>query len=130
MKTLAILLLLITAVLIGYTQNVVRPGDKIIHYDLIKSSHDFYKNIITDTLGNIQYEFMMEDLTTVDATNKRITFARSRQVPIGSFSTDTSITDLSFKPIRMHEIHEQRKVSYDMLFADEKATVKTMRNDE
>ena len=28
---------------------------------------------------------------------------RYRQVPVGSFSTDTSVTDLFLKPVRMHE---------------------------
>jgi hypothetical protein len=71
---------------------------------------------------------MMEDVTTIDTVNKHITFARSRQVPVGSFSTDTSVTDLFLEPIRMHEIHEQRKVSFYMSFSDNLASVKTIRN--
>src|ERR1700761_989516 len=83
-----------------FAQTIIKPGDKIVRSDLIKPSHDFYKNITTDTLGNITYEFMMESTTTIDPVKKQIIFARSRQVPVGSFSVDTSVTDLVFKPIR------------------------------
>ena len=123
-------LLLATSSLFGTAQNIIKPGDKIIRYDLIKSSHEFYKNVTTDTTGNILYEFMMEDVTTIDTINKRITFARSRQVPIGSFSSDTSITDLTFRPIRMYEIRHQRNVAFEMLFGDTQVVVKTVRKGE
>ena|SRR5579859_720248 len=120
-------ILLLTATFFSYGQNIIKPGDKIIRYDLIRPSHDFYKNVTTDTTGKIMYEFMMDDVTTIDSANKLITFARSLQVPVGSFSSDTSVTDLWLKPIRVHEIHQQRNVSYDMAFDDTQATVTTNR---
>jgi hypothetical protein len=112
----------------GLAQNNLRPGDPHIKTEWLTSSHDFYRNVITDSSGNIKYDFMMENVCAVDTQAKRITFARFRQVPIGSFSTDTSVTDLSLKPFRMHEIHQQRHVSFEMEFEDRKATVKTTRN--
>jgi len=130
MKIFTLSLLLVIVTLWGNAQNIIKPGDDIIRYDLIKPSHDFYKAVITDTAGNSLYEFMMEDVTSVDLINKRITFARSRQVPIGSFSTDTSFTDLVFRPIRMHEIYQQRNVSFEMSFGDTLASVKTIRKGE
>src|SRR5579872_1340785 len=90
-------ILLLTATFFSYGQNIIKPGDKIIRYDLIRPSHDFYKNVTTDTTGKIMYEFMMDDVTTIDSANKLITFARSLQVPVGSFSSDTSVTDLWLK---------------------------------
>jgi hypothetical protein len=128
MKKYVLTLAILMAGLSGISQTVVKPGDKIIRYDLIKPSHEFYKNTMTDTLGNKTYEFMMENVVTVDAVNKRIIFARSRQVPVGFFSTDTSVTNFEFKPIRMHEIHEQRKVTFDMQFGDSLVTVKKIKN--
>lgn len=120
--------LLAVFTLFGYAQTIIKPGDNTIRYDLIKPSHDFYKLVRSDTSGNITYEFMMEDVTTIDTVNKRIMFARSRQIPVGSFSTDTSITDFSFRPISMHELHVQRNVKYDMTFDETQASVKTLRN--
>ncbi|HTJ10823.1 MAG TPA: hypothetical protein VL547_02300 [Dinghuibacter sp.] len=107
---------------------VVRPGSPLIRYDLVRSSHDFYRNTITDSSGAIRYDFMMEDFTVVDTARGRIVFARSRQVPPGSFSTDTSETDLWLRPVRMHEAHFQRGVSFDMTFGDTVASVRTLRN--
>jgi len=71
---------------------------------------------------------MMEDVTTIDTVNKRVIFAWSCQLPIGSFSIDTSVTDLLLKPLRIHEIYEQRKVSFYMYFGDNMVNVKTIRN--
>jgi hypothetical protein len=127
MKTFFTLVLFATGSLGCYAQTVIKPGYKTIRYDLIKPSHDFYKYAGYDTTGKPTLEFMMEDVTTIDEEKKIITFARSRQVPVGSFSTDTSVTDLMFKPIRMHEIHYQRGVSYEMTFGDTQASVKTNR---
>lgn len=127
MKQLIIAFLLVTATLFANAQTVIKPGDKSIRYDWIKPSHDFYKNIITDTAGKVLHEFMMEDITTIDSVKKQIVFARSRQVPIGFFSTDTSFTDLQLKPIRMHEIHYQYNVSFEMTFGDTQATVKATK---
>ena len=127
MKACILLLLLVASSLFVSAQNIIKPGDKIIQYNWIKQSHDFYKNVIKDTLGNIIYEFMMDNVSTVDPATKRITFIRNRQVPVGSFSADTSITDLTLKPISMHETLRQ-KVHYDMQFADQQATVKAIRN--
>ncbi|HEY4111216.1 hypothetical protein [Puia sp.] len=106
---------------------VIQPGDRIIRYDRIRPAHEFYKNVIRDSAGNIRYEFMMENMSFVDSAKGRIIFARSRQVPAGQFSTDTSVTDLQLKPVRMHEIHYQRGVSFDMEFGATAATVITDR---
>jgi hypothetical protein len=127
MKIFGTLLWILAIVLVGNAQSTIEPGDRNMRPDLIRPSHDFYKNVITDTAGRILYEFMMENVITIDSVNKRILFARSRQVPVGSFSTDTSITDLSFKPLRMHEIHQQRNVSFDMEFGDTQVRVTTVR---
>lgn len=105
----------------------VRPGSPLIRYDLVKSSHDFYRNVITDSAGQVKYDFMMDDFTVVDTARKRIVFARSRQVPPGSFSTDTSVTDLWLQPVRMHEIHYQSNFVVDMAFGDTTATVTLTR---
>ena len=118
---------LVAAVTLGRAQNVIRPGDKLIRADLIKPSHDYYKNVTTDTAGKLLYEFMMEDVTTIDTAHARIVFARSRQIPLGYFSMDTSITDFSLKPISMHEVHVQYNVSFDMSFGDTLATVTSSR---
>lgn len=118
---------LATIHLFGYAQYVIKPGDKIIRCELLKPSHEYYKNVATDTSGKMMWEFMMEDVTTIDSVNKRIVFARSRQIPPGIFSVDTSVTDLSFRPISMHEVHVQRNVSFDMSFGDTLATVTTDR---
>lgn len=69
----------------------------------------------------------MEDFTTIDSARKQIVFARYRQVPPGSFSTDTSFTDLTLKPLTMHELFFQREISFDMSFGDELASVRTIR---
>ena len=74
-------------------QNTIQPGDPTIRYDWIKPAHDFYRNTVTDSAGNIRYDFVMEDFTIIDSVRKQIIFARYRQVPPGSFSTDTSFTD-------------------------------------
>ena len=126
MKNYITLLLLFSSLSV-FAQNIIKPGDKLIRYDWIKPSHDFYRNVITDTAGNVKYDFMMEDYTTIDTANKHIVFARARQVPAGKFSTDSSITDLFFKPIRMHENHIQYNVSFDMQFGETQASVKTTR---
>jgi len=63
----------------------------------------------------------------IDSAPGQIVFARSRQVPAGFFSTDTSVTDLSFRPLRMHEIHFRQNVDFDMRFADTLASVRTTR---
>jgi len=110
-----------------YAQIAIKPGDKIIRYDWVQPAHDYYRNIITDTAGTVKYDFMMEDYTIIDPASKQITFARYRQVPVGKFSTDTSVTDQFLKPIRMHEIHYQYNVSFDMQFGDTQASVKTNR---
>jgi hypothetical protein len=127
MKQLITTFLLAAAALMADAQVTIKPGDKIIRYDWIKPSHDFYRNVISDTAGNVKYDFMMENYTFIDQAKHRITFARSRQVPAGSFSTDTSVTDLSLKPIRMHEIHYQRDVTFDMIFGDTQASITTTR---
>ena len=108
-------------------QNTIQPGDPTIRYDWIKPAHDFYRNTVIDSAGNIRYDFVMEDFTIIDSVRKQIVFARYRQVPPGSFSTDTSFTDLTLKPISMHEFFFQREVSFGMSFGDELASVTTTR---
>jgi hypothetical protein len=124
--------LFLTSLLLGvftvaYTQTSIRPGDKIIRQDLLKPSHEFYKAFGTDTLGNIKYEWVNDQVISIDSATGRITFARSRQVPVGSMSTDTSVTDRYFRPIRMHEVHVQRNVSFVMTFEERQAIVQTLR---
>jgi hypothetical protein len=108
-------------------QHIIQPGDPTIRYDWIKPAHDFYRNTVTDSAGNTRYDFVMEDFTIIDSVKKQIVFARYRQVPRGSFSTDTSVTDLFLKPVSMHELHFQRDVSFEMSFGDELASVRTIR---
>lgn len=107
----------------AYSQTI-KPGDTTIDYTLIRPSHDFYKNITWDTLGNVKYEFMMENVITIDSAKQRITFSRFRQVPVGFMSADTSVTDFFFKPISMHEVHIQQKRTYEMTFSETKAMVR------
>lgn len=127
MKKLIILSFLVIATFFANAQTVIKPGDNIIRYDWIKPSHDFYRNQVSDTSGKVTYDFIMDDYTTIDPITKRITFARYRQVPAGSFETDTSVTDPSLKPIRMHEIHYQRDVTYDMTFGETVVNVNTLK---
>ena len=127
MKQLIIAFLLVTTALFTNAQTTIKPGDKNIRYDWIKPSHDFYRNQVSDTSGKVIYDFMMDDYTFIDQAKQRITFARTRQVPAGSFEADTSVTDLSLKPVSMHEVHPQRNVTYEMFFGDEQATVKATR---
>jgi hypothetical protein len=119
--------ILVTIHLSGYAQYVIKPGDKVIRSEWLKPSHEYYKNVATDTAGKIMWQFMMEDVTTIDSVNKRVIFARFRQIPFGDFSVDTSVTDLSFRPISMHEIHIQRNASFEMTFGDTLASVTTDR---
>ena len=106
----------------------IQPGSTMILYNLIKPSHDFYRNIISDSTGQVVlYDFMMEDFTFVDTAAKRIIFARSRQEQPGTFSTDTSETTLWLQPIRMHEVHYKFGVSFEMTFGDTLASVQTDR---
>lgn len=127
MKLITAILLLTITRIACFAQVKIKPGDRLINYNWIKPGHDFYRNQITDTTGKLVYDFVMEDFITIDSASGNIVFARSRQIPAGSFSTDTSVTDLHFKPVRMHEIHYQRDVSFDMRFYDEQAVVKTNR---
>jgi len=113
--------------LFGYTQTIIKPGDNIIRYDLIKPSHDFYKGVFIDSAGNIKQEFINEEMVAIDAANQHLIFTRSRQIPIGNFSTDSSTTDLSFRPIRLYEIYPQRNVSFDMSLGDTMVSIKTLR---
>ncbi len=117
-----------TIFIAGHTQTIIKPGDKIIRQDLIRPSHDFYKAFSADTSGNIKNEWVNEQVISIDTATGRITFARSRQVPVGSFSTDTSISDLFFRPISMHEVYVQRNVSFVMTFGETQASVQSFRN--
>lgn len=106
---------------------IVKPGDPLLRSDLIRSSHNYYRAVFTDTSGRIIYEWVNDQVISVDSAAGRIIFARSRQVPVGSYSTDTSVTDLSFKPISMHEVHYSRDVSFTMAFGATNAAVHTLR---
>jgi hypothetical protein len=127
MKQLLFTVILNVIALLTNAQITIRPGDKIIRYDWIKSSHDFYRCVVSDTSGKVEYDFMMDDYTTVDKQKQSITFARQRQAPAGKFEADTSVTDLNLKPAGMHEVHSPQNVSFKMTFEDEQATVPTMR---
>jgi len=131
MKAILISLAALAALLLfpGHSkaQLVVKPGDPLLRSDLIRSSHNYYKAINTDSLGNILYEWVNDQVISVDSVAGRITFARSRQVPVSSYSTDTSVTDLQFKPIWMHEVHYRQNVSFAMDFEATGATVHTLR---
>lgn len=105
----------------------IRPGDPIIKASLIRPEHSYYKCYAADSLGNITYQWVNDQVTRIDSQARHIIFARTRQVPVGSFSADTSITDLSCKPLSMHEVHYQRDVSFTMTFGETGATVHTVR---
>lgn len=111
----------------GQAQQTIQPGDPLLRSDLIRSSHNYYKAVTTDSVGNIHYLWVNDQVITVDSAAGHIVFARSRQVPVGSYSTDTSVTDLSFKPISMHEVHYKQNVSFTMDFGATRATVRTLR---
>jgi hypothetical protein len=108
-------------------QDILRPGDERIHPEWLKPSHDFYRTVVLDSTDHVRYDFVMDDYTTIDSATGQIIFARSRQVPPGRFSTDTSVTDLSFRPLRMHEIHYREDVHFEMVFGDTLASVQTTR---
>jgi hypothetical protein len=127
MKALTLTTILLNISILSYAQTTIKPGDKTIRYDWIQPAHDFYRAVITDTSGKVTADYVMEDFTMIDPASKQITFARYRQVPAGSFSTDTSVTDRFLKPIRMHEIFYQRNIIEDMQFGDTQASVKTVR---
>lgn len=131
MKAILISLALLAGLLLSSgrsrAQIIVKPGDPLLRSDLVRSSHYYYKAVMTDTAGNIVYQWVNDQVISVDSAAGRITFARARQVPVGSYSTDTSITDLSFKPISMHEVHYRQNVSFTMDFDATNATVHTMR---
>ncbi|MEO6869764.1 MAG: hypothetical protein ABI168_08975 [Ginsengibacter sp.] len=127
-KTLIGVLFLLSSTINSLAQSILKPGDPLIKTDWLQSSHDFYRNVITDTTGKLKYDFMMENICTVDTARGLISFARFRQVPVGNFSTDTSITDLNFKPVRMHEVHEQKQKAVEMVFDAQKVIVKKISN--
>lgn len=131
MKAILISLALLAGLLLypsrNKAQTIIKPGDPLLRSDLIRSSHTYYKSVMTDTPGNIVYEWVNDQVISVDSALGRITFARARQVPVGSYSTDTSITDLSFKPISMHEVHYLQNVSFTMDFQPTNAAVHTLR---
>ncbi|MFI5161421.1 MAG: hypothetical protein ACHQHN_09095 [Sphingobacteriales bacterium] len=127
MKSFVLTTILLTFSILSYAQTTIKPGDKAIRYDWIQPGHDFYRATITDTAGKLLNDYVLEDYIIIDPSSKQITFARYRQVPAGQFETDTSVTDQYLKPIRMHEIHYQRNVTFDMQFGETQATVKTTR---
>jgi hypothetical protein len=125
--------LLLLSILSSFTpsavsaQTILQPGDKRIHPEWLKPTHDFYRTVVSDSAGHVRYDFMMDDFTIIDSAAGKVIFARSRQVPPGRFSTDTSVTDLSLRPLRMHEIHYKEEVDFEMLFGDSLASVRTTR---
>jgi hypothetical protein len=108
-------------------QQIIQPGDPILRGDLIRPSHHLNKAFSADSAGNITAEWVNDEVITIDSAAGHIIFARSRQVPIGYYFTDTSITDLSLKPISMHEMHYHQNVGYGMDFGPTNATVHTNR---
>lgn len=104
-------------------QTQISIGSKLLRSDLINSSHQYFKAYATDSLGNVTDEWINEQAIVVDREHNTITFARNRQVPLGYFMQDTSVTDLSFKPLYMHEMHNKQQVYYVMDFGDTLATV-------
>ena len=108
-------------------QTPIRPGDDHLDYSLVRPSHDFYKNITIDSAGHVLYEFMMDNTMIIDTPHQRIIFARSRQVPVGSTSMDTSITDMHLRPLVMHEWRPQRAFDIIEHFDPELATVTITR---
>lgn len=127
MKTFTLTTILLSISILTQAQTIIKPGDNIIRYDWIQPGHDFYHNVITDSAGNVKYDYVLDDYTSINPANKQITFARCRQVPAGNFATDTSVTDQFLKPIRMHEIFYQRQITVDMQFGDTQASVKTIK---
>jgi len=121
--SLALLLIAFNA----HAEVVIKPGDPALRADLIKESHDFYRNVTTDSSGKILYDFMMESTTSIDVAAQRITFSRFRQIPFGSYSIDVSVTDLSLRPISMRDDRPQRASSCVMQFQDTEVIVKTTR---
>lgn len=127
MKHLLFVTLLNAITFLTNAQIAIMPGDKNFRYDWIKPSHDFYRCVVSDTSGNVKYDYMMEDYTIIDKQKQYITFARQRQVPTGYFEADTSVTGLNLKPVSMHEVHFPQNVSFKMIFEDEQAIVTTTR---
>jgi hypothetical protein len=127
MRILPTILLLTGVIACCRAQTPIKPGDKLLRYDWIKPSHDFHRCVISDTAGNVKYDFMMEAYTLVDTQKKQVIFARQRQIPAGYFEADTSVTDLSLKPLSMHEVHSPQNVSFKMTFDDTLASVATTR---
>ncbi len=115
-------------IMTAQAQKQITIGSKELRNDLITSSHNYFKGFATDSLGNVTSEWINDQVITVDRDHGIITFARSRQVAIGYFMEDTSVTDLSFKPINMHEMHNKQQVYYVMNFGDTVATVDKYKN--
>lgn len=123
MKKYFLIALLAGFYLKSFSQKMIAPGDAHLIISRVKPSHDFYRNIVKDPSGKVMYDFMMENYLFVDTPKQEFVFARYRQVPAGYFSTDTSFTDWTLKPIKMHEIHYKQKVDIQMSFGPEQATV-------
>ncbi|MFL5740203.1 MAG: hypothetical protein ACJ75B_08295 [Flavisolibacter sp.] len=83
----------------------LRSNDTSIHYESIPPIHYFTKVSVCDTFGNIQFEFLNENLRTVD-TLHRILFARFRSIPFGKIYTDSSWTSAE-GPISLTETTTQ-----------------------
>jgi hypothetical protein len=115
-------------VLTAQAQTQITIGSNLLRSDLITSSHQYFKAYATDSLGNIQDEWINEQAIIVDRGHNTITFARNRQVPLGYFMQDTSVTNLSFKPLYMHEMHNKQQVYFVMDFGDTLATVTKYKN--
>jgi hypothetical protein len=83
-------------------QILVKAQDQSIRYDLIESSHLFYKVTVYDSLGIIKGENYSESIVNADLKNKRIVFARSTQVPFGQHYLDSSIITKNGEPVSLH----------------------------
>ena len=73
-------------------QVTIKSNDKSIRYDLIKNAHVFVKVTSFDTLGNVQYQFVNDNIIKTDSVNRQILFGRSRSIPFGHQYIDTSVT--------------------------------------
>jgi hypothetical protein len=102
---------------------LLEPENAVIKKDLIVPSHDFYKVIIFDVLGNKQAEVMNESTTQIDSLQGNIIFTRFRQYPFGAHHTDTSIARLkNLQPLVLKEFYQPSLKSLDIKF-NEKSVI-------
>jgi hypothetical protein len=71
MTILPSILLLTSVITCCCAQTPIKPGDKLLRYDWIKPSRDFDRCVISDTAGNVKYDFMMEAYTRIDTQKNK-----------------------------------------------------------